>query len=327
MAPATSLPLTSNSFVQAQNLVITAHNNVGQATSARQVRGIVFPTGADGPQWAVVTILKFGTSTADIDFGPWLTSGLPQPLSGLDLLSCSTRVDRSSSGLRLRRSFHLLFNNQSGIDGGAWLHPANAAVNKLVPDSPRPWLGNVLAVQCANGVLGFDDFSDADLGLVIRSVKSILRSEEWGSDTDESSDSEEDSENEVPVHRGVARPTSVDDLDTEVWFDAGRGIASPTSDLTDRCFRISRFPADAAQDLKNPFTFVIAPQHSTGRNVHPVNETMRTFAPDVWPPLRGNVLAFCHSKARKGQLVDVEEKHWIAVTLMAARICPSAVSS
>ncbi|KAJ7098748.1 hypothetical protein B0H15DRAFT_797416 [Mycena belliarum] len=299
MPRAVFLPLTTEAVVQAQNALITAYTN---ANSGRQVRAIVFATGAENAKWAALSVRNTPGTLVDLDYGPWLTAGLPPWLAHLDFLDSSTRVDSSPAGLRLARPFYLLFAEQdgvAGVRGGNWVHPPNTIVNKLVVDSPVPWVGNVLAVRCGPGGLGFADFQDTDMQLVVASVKRHILVR-------------------VPVHTGVLRPTSVDQLDTEIWFDAGRGIASPTSDLTGRTFEVERFPDNAPQDLEHSFTFVVAPQHSRGPNVHAVNQTILQFAPDLSPPVRGNVLVFRHGGPPRKYLADMEEQYWIAVTHIAS---------
>ncbi|KAJ7910219.1 hypothetical protein B0H13DRAFT_2329495 [Mycena leptocephala] len=121
----------------------------------------------------------------------------------------------------------------------------------------------------------------------------------------------------VPLHHGVQRAHSVDDLDTDIWFDSGCGIGQASSDLTDRSFQIDRYPLDEPKDLAYSYTIVIAPQHTSGSNVHPVNHLLNELVPELATPWRGNILIFRHGKANKF-LINVEEKNLDAIEMMLA---------
>ncbi|KAJ7075048.1 hypothetical protein B0H15DRAFT_956864 [Mycena belliarum] len=122
----------------------------------------------------------------------------------------------------------------------------------------------------------------------------------------------------VALHEGVRRAQTIDDVDLDMWFDAARGFASPTVDMTGRTIRIDRFPADAPSNLQHSYTFVFTGQNTTGPNVHPVNLAIQKWAPDAERPWRGNVLVFRHGSTPKKVFVNVEDQHWIAVTWVIA---------
>ncbi|KAJ6604854.1 hypothetical protein DFH09DRAFT_1301003 [Mycena vulgaris] len=375
MPPATPLPLTTPGAVRALNVVVLAQCTT---THSAAVRGLVFPTGGEEPMWARVGVRDGVTGLDGIDYKPWISAGLPSHLAVVDFMRCTTRVDHTPMGVRLRHSFCLYFADQAGPKGavGQWSHPVNNIVDHLARDTPKPWVGNVLAVKCTNGPVGYTDFEHADIAVVVR----ILRSDEWCPESEDAEDlsDEEDAEDgeqplvasvimhttlvpqmewdkveftrahveaaeetsktilawlipdgthvqdrvwvRVPIHRGVARPTSVDELNTEIWFDAGRGVASPTSDLTGRSYQVDRFPLDAPRDMEHSYTFVVAPQHSTGHNVHAANAAVNRFVPELLNPWRGNVLVFRHGKTASKRLVDVDEQSWIAVKLILATV-------
>ncbi|KAJ7752673.1 hypothetical protein B0H16DRAFT_1723595 [Mycena metata] len=123
----------------------------------------------------------------------------------------------------------------------------------------------------------------------------------------------------VPLLFDLRRAQHVDDVDTEMWLDAGRGGASATSDLTRRSFQIDRFPLDEPQDLRNSFSIVVTPQHTTGHNIYPINQMINRLVPDLKEPWRGNVLVFRHGKTAAKSLVNMEEKNFTAIEMIVAR--------
>ncbi|KAJ6486494.1 hypothetical protein C8R47DRAFT_1072431 [Mycena vitilis] len=120
----------------------------------------------------------------------------------------------------------------------------------------------------------------------------------------------------VPLHGDVQRAHSVDEVDTDVWLDAGRTGGSATSDLTRRSFRVDRFPLDEPNDLRHSYTIVVTQQYDTGPNVHPLNSQINTMVPDIAVPWRGNVLVFRHGKTAKTQLINVEDRNWDAIEII-----------
>ncbi|KAJ7612374.1 hypothetical protein DFH06DRAFT_1147294 [Mycena polygramma] len=120
----------------------------------------------------------------------------------------------------------------------------------------------------------------------------------------------------VPLHAGIQRAHTVDEIDTDVWFDAGRGVGTATSDLTNRSFQINRFPLDEPNDLKHSYTIVVAPQHTVGYHVHPVNHQINALVPTLGVSWRGNVLIFRHGKTANKVLINVEDKNWDAIELI-----------
>ncbi|KAJ7492990.1 hypothetical protein B0H11DRAFT_1911430 [Mycena galericulata] len=128
----------------------------------------------------------------------------------------------------------------------------------------------------------------------------------------------------VPLLGKISRASTIDDVDLDLWMDAGRASGEATIDFTDRTFRIDRFPLDEPNDLKHSFTFVISPQHTTGPGVHPINHLINALVPGLDPPWRGNVLVFRHGCTSKKVIVKVEERYWEAVSMM---ITTSVISS
>ncbi|KAJ7651590.1 hypothetical protein DFH06DRAFT_1331544 [Mycena polygramma] len=124
----------------------------------------------------------------------------------------------------------------------------------------------------------------------------------------------------VPLHRGVRRAPTVDDVDTDIWMDACRGSGSAFCDLTGRSIQINRFPLDEPRDLEHPYTIVVAPQHTKGADVHPINHGISRLVPELTIPWRGNVLVFRHSKSDKRYLINVEEKDWTAVEMIISAV-------
>ncbi|KAJ6489225.1 hypothetical protein C8R47DRAFT_1071589 [Mycena vitilis] len=120
----------------------------------------------------------------------------------------------------------------------------------------------------------------------------------------------------VPLHAGIQRAYTVDEVDTDVWFDAGRGAGTATSDLTNRSFQINRFPLDEPSDLKHSYTIVVAPQHTVGSHVHPINHQINALVPTLGVSWRGNVLVFRHGKTANKVLINVEDKNWDAIELI-----------
>ncbi|KAJ7603759.1 hypothetical protein DFH06DRAFT_1151636 [Mycena polygramma] len=120
----------------------------------------------------------------------------------------------------------------------------------------------------------------------------------------------------VPLHADIQRAESVDELDTDIWFDAGRGAGAATSDLSNRSFQVDRFPFDEPNDLKHSYTIVVAPQHIRGANVHPINHQINALVPGLREPWRGNVLVFRHGKTVHKRLINVEDKNWDVIGLI-----------
>ncbi|KAJ7266932.1 hypothetical protein B0H12DRAFT_1068158 [Mycena haematopus] len=112
----------------------------------------------------------------------------------------------------------------------------------------------------------------------------------------------------VPVHTGLRRALTIDDLNTDIWIDASRGAGSATSDLTGRSFQINRFPLDEPRDLAHSYTIVVAPQHTKGPNVHPENHLINKLVPELEKPWRGNVLIFRHSKSTARFVINIEDE-------------------
>ncbi|KAJ7250520.1 hypothetical protein B0H12DRAFT_1234399 [Mycena haematopus] len=92
----------------------------------------------------------------------------------------------------------------------------------------------------------------------------------------------------VPLHPGMRRGLTIDDVNTDVWIDASRGTSSATSDLTGRSFQINRYPLDEPRDLAHSYTIVVAPQQTEGPNVHPENHLINKLVPELEKPWRGN---------------------------------------
>ncbi|KAJ7811366.1 hypothetical protein B0H13DRAFT_2383933 [Mycena leptocephala] len=120
----------------------------------------------------------------------------------------------------------------------------------------------------------------------------------------------------VPLHRGIRRARNVDEVDVDIWLDAGRGAGEASSDLTGRSFQIDRYPLDEPSDLEHSFTIVVAPQHTSGANVHPVNRQIGRLVPQLVTPWRGNVLVFRHGKTTSKVMINVEEKDWGAIKMI-----------
>jgi hypothetical protein len=110
----------------------------------------------------------------------------------------------------------------------------------------------------------------------------------------------------------------VDDLDTDIWFDAGRGVGQASSDLTDRSFQVDWYLLDEPRDLTYSYTIVVAPQHTSGANVHPVNHLVNGLVPELVTPWRGNVLVFRHGKTANKVLINIEEKNLDAIEMVLA---------
>jgi hypothetical protein len=108
----------------------------------------------------------------------------------------------------------------------------------------------------------------------------------------------------------------MDELNTDMWMDAGRGSGCTTSDLTNRSLQIDRFPLDEPEDLTHAYTIVVAPQHTVGADVHPVNHTITRLLPDTVAPWRGNVIVFRHGKTASKVMINLEERDTVAVQMI-----------
>ncbi|KAJ6495749.1 hypothetical protein C8R47DRAFT_1069598 [Mycena vitilis] len=124
----------------------------------------------------------------------------------------------------------------------------------------------------------------------------------------------------VPLHPGIKRAATVDELDVDIWMDAARGMGNASSDLTGRSFQINRFPFDDTKDLDHSYTIVVAPQHRCGAHVHPVNSLINRAVPDLINPWRGNVLVFRHGKKGNKAIINVEEKDWTAIEWIVSAV-------
>ncbi|KAJ7090428.1 hypothetical protein B0H15DRAFT_800340 [Mycena belliarum] len=117
----------------------------------------------------------------------------------------------------------------------------------------------------------------------------------------------------VPLMPGVRRAQNMDEVDFEMYFDAGRGIGEAADDASERIFRIDRYPLDEPRDLDHSWSIVVAPQDSEGPHSHPVNHYIGALVPELAMPWRGNVLIFRHGRTSKKVIVGVEDQYWMGV--------------
>ncbi|KAJ7177871.1 hypothetical protein C8R46DRAFT_1212609 [Mycena filopes] len=120
----------------------------------------------------------------------------------------------------------------------------------------------------------------------------------------------------VPRLAGVGQPRHVDDLNVDLWIDCLRGSGEATSDLTGRSFQIDRYPLDEPENLEHSYTVVVAPQHTVGPHVHPLNHLINGLVPGLEEPWRGNVLVFRHAKTPSQAVIPMEWKDWNAVEMI-----------
>ncbi|KAJ7432787.1 hypothetical protein B0H11DRAFT_2260133 [Mycena galericulata] len=126
----------------------------------------------------------------------------------------------------------------------------------------------------------------------------------------------------VPLLRGVERATSVDDLDLDLWMDAGRAASAATVDFSGRIYEVNDFPrrVNDPRAIRNSFTFVTAPQDISGDEVHPVNDLVNTIAPGLQQPWRGNVIVLMHGLTIEKSIVNIQDRYWDAVPLMISKV-------
>ncbi|KAJ7098747.1 hypothetical protein B0H15DRAFT_797415 [Mycena belliarum] len=117
----------------------------------------------------------------------------------------------------------------------------------------------------------------------------------------------------VPLISGVIRAHDIQDVDCDMWMDAGRGRGEAAEDISGRVFRIDRYPLDEPRDLDHSWSIVVTHQDTRGPNAHPLNFHINSLVPDLAEPWRGNVLIFRHGRTSKKVVVGVEEQYWVAV--------------
>ncbi|KAJ7607069.1 hypothetical protein DFH06DRAFT_1149542 [Mycena polygramma] len=115
----------------------------------------------------------------------------------------------------------------------------------------------------------------------------------------------------VPVVRGLTRAYWPDQLETDMWIDGGRGGSGPTTDVSQHCFLVDRFPFDEPQELDYAFWIVVADQRTWGPDVHELNTIVNRLVPGLAHPWRGNVLVFKRGKGGPGKprpIVNISEE-------------------
>ncbi|KAJ7141432.1 hypothetical protein C8R44DRAFT_727028 [Mycena epipterygia] len=111
----------------------------------------------------------------------------------------------------------------------------------------------------------------------------------------------------VPVRRGVARAYSIDDMDTDLWLDCGRGVGSPVSDLAVHSVHVKRFRPGDVKDMRYTYSVVVTSQRTEGGFVHPVNNNITRLVPELTPRWRGNVLIFRHGMQPGNPIVNIRD--------------------
>ncbi|KAJ6604141.1 hypothetical protein DFH09DRAFT_1067899 [Mycena vulgaris] len=112
---------------------------------------------------------------------------------------------------------------------------------------------------------------------------------------------------DVPVKRGARKAFTVDDMETEMWMDCGRGAGDPVSDFTDYSVHVTRFPTTSPVDLRYTYSIVVASQRTSGGLVHAVNDYITNLVPGLDSPWRGNVLVFKHGVRDGHPIINITE--------------------
>lgn len=105
----------------------------------------------------------------------------------------------------------------------------------------------------------------------------------------------------------VKRASTVDDMDTDLWIDAGRGAGSAVVDNSSLSLNITRFPFDEPSDMRYTYTVVVTTQRESGGLVHEVNHFINALIPDLPKPWRGNVLVMCHGRQPGSPIINMAD--------------------
>ncbi|KAJ6590745.1 hypothetical protein B0H10DRAFT_2197629 [Mycena sp. CBHHK59/15] len=124
----------------------------------------------------------------------------------------------------------------------------------------------------------------------------------------------------VPVTLGHTRAYSIEDMESDMWIDCGRGADGPSSDMISRSIKILRFPFDEPRDLVHPFTIVVASQRRTGADVYPPNQLINQLVPELTEPWLGNVLVFKHGKSKRQPIINISDRDSSLVEIIVARV-------
>ncbi|KAJ7507785.1 hypothetical protein B0H11DRAFT_1902814 [Mycena galericulata] len=111
----------------------------------------------------------------------------------------------------------------------------------------------------------------------------------------------------TPVKRGLRRALTVEDLDTDIWLDCGRGAGSAVSDSHAFSLDIRRFPFDEPKDMRYTYSIVVTSQRTTGGVVHPENDYINSLVPERDVPWRGNVLVFRHGRTAAKPIINMSQ--------------------
>ncbi|KAJ7858198.1 hypothetical protein B0H13DRAFT_1901964 [Mycena leptocephala] len=124
----------------------------------------------------------------------------------------------------------------------------------------------------------------------------------------------------VPVILGRTRAFHLEELETDIWMDGGRGGNGPTSDITRNSILVDRFPFDEPCPLEYAFYILVADQRTTGPDVHPVNELVTSWIPELAVPWRGNVLVFKRGKGKGNPIISINDRDSTFVEAIIKRV-------
>ncbi|KAJ7259001.1 hypothetical protein C8J57DRAFT_1643763 [Mycena rebaudengoi] len=143
--------------------------------------GWLFPDG-DGHgtrSWArvpVVAGLNVAATTDDLDTELWISCGRDGGVASYDLDRNTIKVDRFpfDEPRTLSNAFSIIISSQHAV--GSDVQPINRIINRLIPDLPVPWRGNVLVVKHgATKSKPFINVTREDSALVEAIIKRVLR--------------------------------------------------------------------------------------------------------------------------------------------------------
>ncbi|KAK7013973.1 hypothetical protein R3P38DRAFT_2788225 [Favolaschia claudopus] len=115
-------------------------------------------------------------------------------------------------------------------------------------------------------------------------------------------------------------------VNAELWFDASRGSGEAWVDREGRVFDFNFKSKQEERECQYSFTVVVAPQHATGNDVHPINyHIMKTVdgLDRVW---RGNVLVFKRGKSRNRPFVDIQPADIVALEWVIPKVFLETIS-
>ncbi|KAK6992732.1 hypothetical protein R3P38DRAFT_3225005 [Favolaschia claudopus] len=130
----------------------------------------------------------------------------------------------------------------------------------------------------------------------------------------------------VPFLGDVRQARTAAQVNAELWFDASRGSGEAWVDLEGRVFDFNFKSKHEERECQYSFTVVVAPQHATGNDVHPVNYHIMKTVDGLDRAWRGNVLVFKRGKSRNRPFVDIQPADIVALEWVIPKVFLETIS-